>query len=114
MWKLNKYFYLIIVVVIVLILVLGLVNILGVRHRVAETIAWVITVIEDDGGHDYYIIDIRFRGLYTIKKSINDKVIHLEANMHKSSRRNLCLISQKIMGKLIKSEVAYIITSMSS
>ena len=100
---------------IVLILVLGLVNILGVRHRVAETIAWVITVIEDDGGHDYYIIDIRFRGLYTIKKiSINDKVIHLEANMHKSSRRNLCLISQKIMGKLIKSEVAYIITSMSS
>ena len=100
---------------IVLILVLGLVNILGVRHRVAETIAWVITVIEDDGGHDYYIIDIRFRGLYTIKKiSINDKVIHLEANIHKSSRRNLCLISQKIMGKLIKSEVAYIITSMSS
>merc|ERR1719436_1126754 len=39
-------FALIIVVVIVLILVLGLVNILGVRHRVAETIAWVITLVE--------------------------------------------------------------------
>ena len=99
---------------IVLILVLGLVNILGVRHRVAETIAWVITVIEDDGGHDYYIIDIRFRGLYTIKKSINDKIIHLEANMHISSRRDCCLISQKIMGKLCNGEVGDVITFMSS